>query len=209
VSIAAQFLAAGGVAIDLIASPEVEQRWAEPSVLEGYRVGGLAAHLGRALLTVDIYLAGDPPDPGDKVVDAPTYFAGALADHDPIESTFHAEVRRRGESAAEAGQVALVEELRAAQRRLGDVELDPTYRVSVLAGTAIPLSEYLKTRLVELAIHATDLADSVELAAPLIDSQTWAVVARTIADTALSRGDSRSVALGLSRGDRYRPACAF
>ena len=208
-SIAAQFLAAGGVAIDLTASPEIRQRWTEPSVLEGYRVGGLAAHLGRALLTVDVYLAGDRPDLSEDVVDARTYFANALADHDPTGSTFHTEVRRRGESAAEAGQVALVEELRAAQRGLGDVEFDPTSRISVLAGTAIPLSEYLKTRLVELAIHATDLADSVEMATPLIDSQTWAVVVRTIADTALSRGDSCSVALGLARSDRYPPACAL
>jgi hypothetical protein len=206
-----QLLAAGDVAIDLIGGDAVGERWAEPAVLIGYRVGGLAAHLGRALITVDQYLAADPPPPGAGLITAPQYFSGVLADHDPITSDFHAKVRERGEVAAEAGQAPLVAELAAVRDRLAAVavEVDLDRPVAAIGGTAMTLFEYLATRLVELAIHIVDLADSVGVPAPPLGDEVWGTVAATIAETARLRNGSAAAALGLARPDRYAVPRAF
>jgi hypothetical protein len=204
-----QFHRAGQAAIDVIASRQVGLRWNDRSVLVGYPVGGLAAHLGRALTTVEIYLDAAPPGVDAAVADAPTYFALALADHDPVDSEFHAKVRERGNTAAAAGQAALVVELRDVHTRLAARRLDPDRQIAVLGGTVMSLSAYLETRLVELVIHTVDLADSVGLPIPSIDETVWESVAHTVTETALRRNDAMSVALGLARPDRYSPIRAF
>jgi len=204
-----QFHLAGQVAVDLIATRQVGERWNDPSILEGYSVGGLAAHLGRALVTVDAYLDVAPPAVDAAVVDAPTYFALALGDHDPVDSEFHARVRERGNASAVAGQAALVVELSGVQARLAARLLDPDRLIAVLGGTVMALSAYLETRLVELVIHTVDLADSVGLPAPVMDATIWESVARTISETAVQRNDASAVALGLARPNRYPSLRAF
>ncbi len=204
-----QFHAAGLTAIELIAAELVGSRWHEPSVLDGYQVGGLAAHLGRGVVTVEAYLDADPHTSSGSPIDAPTYFATALGDHDPLNSEFHAEVRRRGARAAAGGQAALVAELIAAQARLAARPLDPDLPITVLGGMVMSLSSYLETRLVELVIHTVDLADSVDLPTPPFDGSVWEVVAATVTETARLRNDPRVMALGLARSDRYEPPRAF
>ena len=204
-----QFHLAGQVAVDLIATRQVGERWNDPSILEGYSVGGLAAHLGRALVTVDAYLDVAPPAVDAAVVDAPTYFALALGDHDPVDSEFHAKVRERGNAAAAAGQAALMVELRDVHTRLAARLLDPDRLIAVLGGTVMALSAYLETRLVELVIHTVDLADSVGLQVPVMDATIWESVARTISETAVQRNDASAVALGLARPNRYPSLRAF
>lgn len=199
----AQYLRAGRAAIDLIAGEAVGRRWLEPSVLPGYRVGGLAAHLGRSLMTVDTYLDAEAPPAHAPRVDAAGYFVAALGDHDPVDSDFHAAVRARGEAAADAGQRALVAELEAVLARLAAHRLDVDQPMAVLGGTVMTLGEYLRTRLVELAVHTVDLADSVGAPAPDLGTSVWRIVAAVLADIAARRHDPRAVALGLARSDRY------
>ena len=160
-------------------------------------------------MTVETYLDSDPPDATADPVDAPTYITQALGDHDPIASEFHAAVRSRGESAARDGHAAVVSNLRAVLDRLDGRELDLERRIAVLGGIPMLVSEYLKTRLVELAVHLADLSDSVGHQIPTLDTETWNLVARVITETMLQRRDSRSVALGLARCERYTCAGAF
>lgn len=210
-TIAALYHHAVGVAVDLVAGDAVGTAWEEPSVLEGYDIGELAGHLGRGLTTVAGYLAADAPDAGSDTVDAPTYFATALADHDPVDSDFHAAVRARSAAAAADGHAALVESLRAAQRELRAVDLGADRRVGVLAGTAMQLDDYLRTRLVELAIHVDDLSASVgdDTASDALGDEIWDDVASTITSTARLRRGSRAVALGLARAERAPRPNAF
>ena len=55
--IVGQVLQAGRVAADLVDSPAVRQHWDAPSILVGYRVGGLCGHLARAVETMETYLS--------------------------------------------------------------------------------------------------------------------------------------------------------
>jgi hypothetical protein len=203
------FLDAAQSAIDLIASAEVARRWTEPSVLPGYRVGGLAGHLGRAVTTVVGYLAAEGPDDAAPLVDAAGYYAAVLQDHDPVTSELHAAVRARGEQWVEDGHEALVASLRSTLRGLEAARLDPERPLVVLAGTSMKLGDYLESRVVELAVHGVDLAESVGVSPPPLPNGTWEVVARVMTETALRRHAARAIAMSLARPDRTPRLGAF
>ena len=57
------YLVAAESAARLIADPAVVAAWAAPSALEGFTVGGLAAHLAVQVVFVPKTLA-EPPPPG-------------------------------------------------------------------------------------------------------------------------------------------------
>jgi hypothetical protein len=203
------FLEAADSALDLIGRVEVAACWDDPSVLPGYRVGGLAAHLGRAVVTVHAYLSSEPPTAGSSRLSAAEYFAAALGDHDPVGSDFHAAVRARGEEAAAAGHPAVVEQLRSTLQLLRETGLDVDRDVAVLGGLVMNLGDYLRTRLVELAVHTDDLATSAGTAAPSYRTPVWETVARVVVETAVARTNAREVALGMARPDRHPPVAAF
>jgi hypothetical protein len=206
-AITAMFLEAADGALDLVGRDEVAERWDDPSVLPGYHVGGLAAHLARAVLTVHAYLSSEPPSAGSSPLSAAEYFAAALGDHDPVDSDFHAGVRARGEEAAAAGHAAVVEQLRSTLQLLREIELDRD--VAVLAGLVMHLRDYLETRLVELAIHTDDLAASVGVPPPWYRTPVWETVTRVVVETAVERTTAKDVALGMARPDRHSPVAAF
>lgn len=196
-------------AVDLIAHSEVSHQWSLPSVLPELSVGGLAAHLGRALFTVDAYLQSDAPA-GDGVrVDAAGYLVAALGDHDPVTSDFHHGVRQRGESAAEGGQQRVVESLREVIERLHEMPDDMDRQITVLAGLQMKLGEYLKTRLIEIAVHGRDLADSVGVGPPAVSQECWQVVSEVVVAVTVMRNEPAAVALALSRADRFPRVVAF
>ena len=185
--------------VELIADPAVGRRWDEESTLAGYRIGGLAAHLARAVETIPTYLESDAPGPDAALVDAPGYYAAVLGDHDPYDSDFHRAVRQRGESRVEEGHEALVADVRSAAGWLGGHSLDLDRPVSVLAGTAMRCGDYLDTRLVEMLIHGHDLATSVGLDVPDYGDEAWGDVARLLSATTIVRHGARASALSVAR----------
>jgi SAM-dependent methyltransferase len=203
------FLNAADAAVGLVGSDAVAARWNEPSVLDGYRVGGLAAHLARSVHTVRAYLGAEPPPAGSTPLAASEYFAEALGDHDPVASEFHAEVRRRGEDAAAGGPAAVADGMRSAVGELRAAELDPDRLVAVLGGLPMRLGDYLETRLVELAVHSVDLAESVHVEAPSFTEETWSAVARVAVEAGVRRTSARTVALAVTRPERHGPMSAF
>jgi len=184
---------------ELIAHPAVARRWEQESVLPGYRVGGLAAHLARAIETVRTYLAADPPAPETPLVDAVGYFLAALGEHDPRDSDFHRGVRERGEGRLAAGHDALVADVRDAAGWLASRPLDLDRPVSVFAGTAMRLGDYLDTRLVEMLVHGHDLAASVALPTPSYDVGAWRLVAGLLSRATEARQGPQGLALALAR----------
>jgi len=201
--------AAARIAVELVADPAVERSWAEPSVLAGYRVGGLAAHMVRAIETIRQYAEADSPPPDAVLVDAAGYYTAVLGEHDPVTSAFHAGVRTRGESRVDAGHGALVAAAAGAMEWLDSQELDLDRPVSVLDGIGIRLGDYLDTRLVELVVHSDDLAVSVGIEPPAFTDEAWQAIADVLTATARRRHAPRRLALGLARPERYGPIAAF
>jgi hypothetical protein len=200
---------AAHAAVELVASPAVEAAWTEPSTLDGYRVGGLAAHLVRAIETIRTYVEADPPAGDGRVVDAAGYFTTVLADHDPHDSSFHEQVRARGEARVDTGAEALREASTAALAWLDELAVDADQVLAVRDGVLIGLPDYLDTRLVELVVHTDDLARSVGAPTPALPDEVWERAVRVLAATACHRHGSRAVAVLLARPDRSRGAGSF
>ncbi len=201
------FLTTATAAANLIGDPRVAGRWAEPSALDGYTVGGLAGHLARAVLTVDRYLAS--PTQTAVTTDAAGYFVAVLADHDPLDSEFHSRVRARGEEVADAGFDALIAEFGAARDRLAErlPGLDPDLAITVRDGLVLSVAEYLDTRLVELVLHLDDLAVSIGLdEADGIPREATARVAAVLARIAVERAGGVETLRSLARRERHPEA---
>lgn len=199
------FVAAGRALAGLVAGSELREKWEEPSVLEGYSCGELAGHAARGVLLVEDYLHGPRPDPNAELIDAVGYFVSSLSDHDPIDSDFHIQVRKRAAERAAAGPDALVEKLTTAKQNLSARffdDVDGDREIAVLGGLRMTMTEYLRTRKFELAIHTDDLALSLGVPTPPLPPHLWADVAMIAAGIAVARNGGMAVALGLTRRER-------
>jgi len=163
----AAFLDAAATAVRLLERPELAERWPQDSVLEQYPVAALAGHLLRGMTTVELYLDG--PEPEGEGISAARYFHTVIRSAD-INDPAHQAIRSRGAEAAAGGPAALASEARAALGRLSSrlAGVGEGRRVRVAGGLVMTLDEYLRTRVVELVVHADDLAASlgVELVPP-------------------------------------------
>lgn len=134
-----------------------DDQWTAPG-LGVWDVRGLTGHAARAILTVETYLLAAEPG-AVTVADAPAYY-GALAGGraDP------AEVARRGvEAGAALGDDPAGAVTEAIRRASALVALQRPGRLVGVAGHAIELGEYLRTRVLELVVHTLDLSRATGL----------------------------------------------
>ena len=205
------FLEAASAAVELLEDPAITARWDEPSALAGYTVGGLAAHLGRAVSTPLGYLDAEAAQRPANT-DAADYILESLGGHDPVDSDLHRAIRQRSGDMAASGPLAVLDANRAALQSLtGRLEVEPADRVlAVFGGTAMMLDDYLETRIVELVIHADDLAASCpELSNEAMPASAWATARRVVVEVTAKRVGDRQFVLGLSRAERSQRPLAF
>jgi uncharacterized protein (TIGR03083 family) len=195
------FLAAAQTMVEALANPTIAQRWEEPSALEGYTIGGLAAHTARSIRTVLIYLDGPAPD--DPGITPADYFLHGLKDEDPLRSELHRGIRQRATDAAAAGPTTLVEaagsDLSALAERLAAT---PDRTVEVFGGAAMALSDYLVTRLVELVVHLDDLAHSIGSDLPAPPDAAIDLTLATLFEIAVARNGTTLMMRALARVER-------
>lgn len=202
------FVEASEVALGLVRSPEVGQRWAEPSALERMTVGALCGHLARATGSVEIYL--DRPEPETEPSSATEYYDAALSDSEQagsapnLDSALHAAIRQRAEDEAAGGSEEIVARLEAALERLrvrleGEAE---ERSVEVFKGICLLLDDYLITRMIELAVHADDLAVSLGVPTPDMPPLVMDLAIGTLVDVGLLRYGDLAVLRSLTRRER-------
>lgn len=200
----ATFIQTAAAILGLLDEPAVEAAWTAPSALAGMTVGGLSAHLARAVLTVQGYLAAEGPSPDAEVVDAAGYLLAALPDPER-DSDVNAQVLARAEAAGKDGVEAVRHRAAAAltdlRRDLPDVASD--HVLAVLGGIAIALDDYLATRIVELVVHTDDLVASVEgIESPAVPTAGESVAVGVLAEVARRRTSTTAVLTTLARRER-------
>ena len=197
----AAFLDAAATAVHLLERPELAAHWAEGSVLPQFSVAALAGHLSRGMTTVGNYLDG--PEPPGTGISAGRYFHTVIRSAD-IDDPGHQAIRKRGEEAAAGGPAALAGDARAALERLSSrlPGEGPGRRLRVAGGLVLTLEEYLRTRVVELVVHADDLATSVgvELVPPR--PGTGQIAIDVLVDVARIRHGDLAVLRALARRER-------
>ncbi len=166
------FAEAVELAFGVLGDDAVGRSWHLPSALSGLSVGGLAAHLFAGVRRLEVAL--DELLPDAPVVVGLAEFCGANRVETPeaVDTGLHATIRADAEHRARHGHRPVVERFVELGARLGQrlaVEsLDRLVQVIQVAGGVTPLSLYLASRVVELVVHADDLACSVGL--PLVTS---------------------------------------
>lgn len=127
-------------------------QWDQPNALGDLTTRELAAHTLRAFVTVEGYLVAEPQT--DRVLaDACEYYVTALSDpnvHDGVAARSRQAGRQLIDPVGEA-EVTVARVLALVASTAND---EP---VNTFAGQ-MTLSEYLATRVVELAVHTLDLA---------------------------------------------------
>jgi uncharacterized protein (TIGR03083 family) len=203
------FFSACDLALNVVRSAPVAQRWEADSALDGLTVGALAAHLYSGIRRLETALAQPEPEAPPVVAGiADFYGPNRIDDRGQLDDAFHVAIRteateraRKGAGALVASFEALVGRLRATLPGQVTTRLVPVLRIE---GGAALLSDYLMTRVVELVVHADDLAASVgiEIDPP---PEAASVAFGVFLDLARARSGNIAVLRAFSRRERADP----
>lgn len=164
--VCASFLDAARHAVAVIEQPEIGAAWDRPSSLPRMTVGDVAGHaflvLRRVVKHVDE--AVEPVAP-----EAPRRRGWAYPRVDTeadLDVDVHVMVRDDGHHVAEWGWADVVGACRDRVATLERWLPDGAPDHAMLGGVAVPFADYLASRVVELLVHADDLATSVGIDLP-------------------------------------------
>jgi mycothiol maleylpyruvate isomerase-like protein len=189
-------------------SARLTERFDSPSALAEFSVRGLAGHLRRAMTVVEGYLDETAPTTSSttdiETVSAAEYYATVLPAEPDLDSDFHRAIRQRGMESAPARPDDFSREwAETASDLITRLEQEPEDRlVEVFGGLVLTLDEYLATRLIELVVHADDLAASLDIDPPGLPPAATGLVITTLVEVARIRHGDYAVVRALSRRER-------
>lgn len=197
------FLDAAGLALDLVGTETVRQRWEQPSALPRMTIGMLACHLGRQVVRareiLPVPAVDEPlPEPAEHYRRAAWVSARSL--DDPAMD------RGTDERDAAAGFSALVDRCRAAYEQVRRL-LEPGGGAAEIVtipwqGWSLTRDDFLLTRLVEIVVHTDDLAHSLGEPAPRFPDAAYRPVLHLLADLAAERHGQSALIGALARAER-------
>ena len=196
------FLSAARTAGALLHSPELAESWTKPSALAEFGVSGLAGHLAGQVGNVTRFL--DAPVPADApVMDGIRYYSQHGSEVD-VYSEDNTRIRVlseefAGPSAAElaARYDASVETVATRLDGLAEDRL-----VLLFNRWVLPLDQCLLTRILELVVHADDLAVSLGVPTPEFAPDVVDAAVTTLARIAVAKRGQLPVLRALSRRER-------
>ncbi|WP_026924717.1 maleylpyruvate isomerase N-terminal domain-containing protein [Glycomyces arizonensis] len=200
-----QYLTAAQSALDLLRGPAVAAAWEAASALEGFTVGGLAAHLASQITSGAAALEADFG--GKDVIGVLDHYERARASwlEADVGNDYNTAIKDRGnaEAGAGPGEVAAAAEaaLKTLHERLpglGDGALGGVGRWAY----ATSLDDFLVTRIMELVVHADDLAVSVGVATPEFDADAFDTAAWVLTRLAARRHGQAALVRALARAER-------
>lgn len=194
------FLAAAAEARSALVHADVEARWDEPSALAEMTIGELAAHLARAVITVQTYLR-NPVSKTEEPMSAVSYYT-AMEGLSDVASPLNASVRKRAAEGARDGCHAVIESFDASLAELRHaLTTEPDDRlVEMIGNRVLPLDECLLSRILELTVHTDDLWVSIGQPTPALTGLQPTI--RLLVDIAEMRHGELAVLRALSRRER-------
>jgi len=185
--------------LPLLRSPALAKRWAEPSALEHWSNGGLAGHLARSAFNLE--RAVGRPHGQAPADDAVTYYASSAPQ--PASSTVGRRIRELGDQEAAGGAAVLAGRFVASVAFVREraLALDAGSTVEMF-GHVLTIDECATACLLELVVHADDLAVSlglepIDFSEPVIDN-----VVLTLSRISRKRHGDLAVIRSLSRPGR-------
>jgi hypothetical protein len=194
---------AAGQALALLRKAEIAEAWEQPSALAEMTVGALVGHIAYQIFSVVPALE----EPASDVAPIPLleHYARAAWIGAPLDGEVNAGIRARGESIASEGPEWLGEHASAAlaeqQAMLAGLSGDQAVFMPQ-TGWALSLSDFLTTRMMELAVHMDDLAVSVGLPTPELPDAVFDPVLVLLARLAARRHGQTALLRALARAER-------
>jgi hypothetical protein len=152
----------------LVARPEVAAGWTRESSCAGMTVGGLARHLvGQSQYVVSL-LGADPAHRADAPVRTLLeHYANAAWVREDLDGDSNRFVREKSDEQAAEGHDVAVALQASAVEQLPAVLADPPATVLIpWQGWRMATDDFAVTRLMEMVVHADDLAASVDVPTP-------------------------------------------
>ncbi len=185
----------------LLREPVLTERWFKPSALPGFFTGGLARHLANQITHTVTFLAAEP---GDSAIALLEHFTGNTWVTSGIDSADNVGIRDRSEQAAAATTPqelattvdAALQVLRTA------VPAQPEGRIVDLGDWGLTVDDFLMTRVLELVVHADDLAVSLDLAMPPMPDAAADATIQLLSRIAAWRHGPINVVRALARQER-------
>lgn len=187
---------------DLVGCAEVASAWEGESALPGMSVGGLTRHLVSQPECAVEFL-NTPAPPGPPVLTLVGHYDRVDWLHAPRSAPENTSICDDFNAMAAAGHVESVEVLARSSEQLGaalEAALETTY--VPWQDCALPTDDFLVVRLMEIVVHADDLASSVGVDAPHFGPEVLEPVLALLAALALRRRGPESVLRALSRHER-------
>jgi len=186
--------------LELLGHYGVARMWDGESMVPGFSLAGLAGHLGRSTLQVEMFL--DAPEPTDEPITAVEYYAQLVGVEDP-DSELNVGVRARGEEVAALGPSGLVVAVGEALARLRKrLPSEPDIRQLSAFGRTLRLDDYLRTRLVELTVHIDDLALSTDVEPPTVSEEAYREAIDVLVAVGRAKHGDVAVLRALTRRER-------
>jgi hypothetical protein len=187
---------------DFVGSAEVADTWQQESALPGMTVGGLARHLvSQAKCAVEFLITPGPPDA--QVLTLVGHYDRVDWWHAPVNAAENTLIRADFNQMGSAGHAESVEVLARSREHLGSAmgAAGPATHVP-WQDCAVPTDDFLAVRLMEIVVHAHDLACSVGVATPAFGAQVLEPVLALLAALAARRRGQDAVLRALSRHER-------
>jgi len=203
VTIREDFLASARIALDLLRHEQVAKHWTEPSALPEFGVSGLAGHLAYQALPLPGMI--EAPRGDEPVIPLMEHYERAKWTDLDVDSEFHTRIRAGGEKLAAEGQQDLCARfettLESLEKSLPHSE-NRGVRMPHWGPWAVPLDEYLVSRLMEFVVHSDDLAVSVGVDTPEFPREVNETVIDLLTRMALNKHKAVDVVRALSRKER-------
>jgi hypothetical protein len=203
VTIREDFLTTARIALDLMRHDQVAKNWDQPSALPEFGVRGLVGHIGYQALPLPSMISSPVGD--EPVVSLMEHYARANWTELDVDSEFHSRIRAGGEKLVTEGHEAFCAQVEQTLEDLGKTlpaaENRPV-RMPHWGPWAVPLDEYLISRLMEFVVHTDDLAVSVGVDTPEFPRHVNETVIDLLTRMSLNRHKAVDVVRALSRKER-------
>ena len=207
------FLASARLAADLVRSPAVGERWDDESACAGMSVGGLAYHLAAQWRIAARQLLSEPTDL--EPISLAQHYVQAAWVTAGLDEEPNTAVRDGANDEALGGRDALLGEVEASLAALpgalaGAAHRRPDAVLIPWQGWALSTQDFLVVRLMEIVVHADDLAASVDVPTPQFPDAAVREVLGLLTTVAVGRHGQTAVVRSLARPQRLaEPVTAF
>jgi hypothetical protein len=192
---------------ELVAHPAIAAAWARESSCAGMSVGGLTRHLVGQPVNVVTLLRADRDDrdegAGAETIDLLEHYSRASWLREDLDGEANRSIRDAADQQASDGSGAAIALVTHARAELKAVLADaPATTYVPWQGWSLATDDFLVTRLMEMVVHADDLAASVDVSTPDFGPTVLDPVFRLLTALAVRRHGQDALVRTLTRPQR-------